>query len=150
MERLVEVVQVRVDEDEYNRWRAQAEAEGRTLSAWVRLRCNAAVAAQGVTFERPPREVYVRASRPTISGAFVEPGVEFRDGDSFRELEHALYCLMVDGDPGHGEHSPERIAAPIEAAIKERWPDRAYFVEVHDSKGGWVQIFQPFGVPRNR
>lgn len=101
-------------------------------------------------FDRPPREVYVRASRPTIGGAFVEPGVELREGDSFRELEHVLFCILVDADPGRGETDPQRIAEPVERAIQERWPDRAYFVEVHDAKGGWIQIFQPFGVPRNR
>lgn len=148
-ERLVDVVQVRVDSDEVDRWRAQAEADGRTLSAWIRQRCNAAAATE-LAFLRPPREVYVRASRPTVAGVFVEPGVEFREGDSFREIEHALFCILVDADPGHVRLEPEQIAAPVELAIKTRWPDRAYFVEVHDSKGGWIQIFQPFGVPRNR
>lgn len=57
------------------------------------------------TFQRPPRETYVRTYRPTNHGMFsVEPGVEFRDGD---------------------------------------------FVEVHGPMG-WIQIFQPYGVPRNQ
>ena len=101
-------------------------------------------------FERPPREVYVRASRRTVACAFVEPGVEFREGDSFREIEAELRSILVDSDPGHAQLEPEQIAAPVELAIRERWPDRAYFIEVHDNQGGWLQIFQPFGVPRNR
>jgi hypothetical protein len=102
-----------------------------------------------VTFTRPPREIYVRTSRPTISGAMVEPGVEFREADQFKAIEHALYVMCVDSDPGAHEHDPVKLAALVEKHIKDRWPDRAYFVEVHDLHGGWVQIFQPFGVPQN-
>lgn len=98
---------------------------------------------------RPPREVYVRASRPTTGGAVVEPGVEYREGDSFSVVEDALRDILFRSDPGNDEHDPVRIATPVESAIRERWPDRAYFVEVHDPRGGWLQIFQPFGVPRN-
>lgn len=100
-------------------------------------------------FRRPPRETYVRTSRPTTGGDFVEPGVEYRDGDHFGAIEDALRQMLVDHDPGRDVHDPVRIAAPVEAAIKERWPDRAYFVEVH-GEDGWIQIFQPFGVPRNQ
>ena len=36
-------------------------------------------------------------------------------------------------------------------ACANTWPDRAYFIEswygVNDNE--WVQIFQPFGVPKN-
>lgn len=140
-----EVVQVRITEEEAARWREEAEADGRSLSAWVRQRCNAVVDSV-----RPPREIYVRASRPTANGAMVEPGVEYRDGDRFDDIAHHLQAIMFDADPGYSEHDPVRIAAPVEEAIKRRWPDRAYFVEVHDPQVGWVQIFQPFGVPRNR
>ena len=99
--------------------------------------------------QRPPREVYVRASRPTTSGAVVEPGIEYRDGDSFDEISQRLWTILFDGDLD-GESDVARIAAPIELAIQQRWPDRAYFIEVHHYRGGWIQIFQPFGVPRNR
>ena len=98
---------------------------------------------------RPPREVYVRAFRPTCTGASVEPGVEYRPGDSFAGMSEQLAQLLFACDPGD-EHDPEKIALPVEAAIQLTWPDRAYFVEVHDVSGGWIQIFQPFGVPRNR
>ena len=31
---------------------------------------------QATEHARPPREAYVGASRPTVGGAFVEPGIE--------------------------------------------------------------------------
>lgn len=97
---------------------------------------------------RPPREVYVRTARPTVNGILVEPGVEYREGDEFAAIEQALTAILVEHDPGSDETDPVRIAAPVEAAIRVRWPDRAYFIEVYGT-GGWIQIFQPFGVPRN-
>lgn len=105
---------------------------------------------QATEYVRPPREAYVRASRPTVGGAFVEPGIELRDGDVFRDIEGELLTMLFETDPGRDEHDPRRIADPLEQRIRERWPDRAYFIEVHDPRGGWLQIFQPFGVPRNR
>lgn len=40
------------------------------------------------------------------------------------------------------------LAGRLEAAIKAKWPDRAYFIEVGNDDEGWVQLFQPYGVPR--
>jgi hypothetical protein len=101
-----------------------------------------------MSFVRPPREAYVRVSRPMESGATVEPGVELRDGDVFGEMAEQLYTMLVAHDLGPDVDDPRRIAAPIERAITTVWPGRAYFIEVH-GVGGWLQIFQPFGVPRN-
>lgn len=98
---------------------------------------------------RPPREAYVRVSRPCAgSGDFVEPGVEFRDGDSFSEMSFELYDLCFRNDISGRDDDPLVMAKTVEKAIISRWPDRAYFVEVHSGQG-WIQIFQPFGVPRN-
>ncbi len=93
--------------------------------------------------------MYARTSRPTHSGATVEPGLEFREGDSFKALEHELWCILFENETGPDEHDPVRIATFVENDIKARWPDRAYFIEVHDPAGGWIQIFQPYGIPRN-
>lgn len=39
----------------------------------------------------------------------------------------------------------------IGLAMRVIWPDRAYFVEVwQEGRRGFAQVFQPFGVPRNR
>lgn len=97
-------------------------------------------------FDRPPCEAYARASRMTTGFATVEPGIELRDGDRFDVLLTDLHAILIDCDTQ--ERDPVRIAGPVEDAIKLRWPDRAYFVEVHNERG-WVQIFQPYGVPRN-
>ena len=37
-----ERVEVRADSDDVKRWRAAAEADGRSLSNWIRQLCNAA------------------------------------------------------------------------------------------------------------
>jgi len=38
----------------------------------------------------------------------------------------------------------------MERAIVATWPDRAYFIEVGNDDEGWVQLFQPWGIPRSR
>lgn len=99
-------------------------------------------------FVRPPREAYVRTSRPCERvNVTVEPGVEFREGDNFDEMTEQLGTMLVVHDPGL-LIDPVKIAEPIERAIAATWPGRAYFIEVHGA-GGWYQVFQPFGVPRN-
>jgi hypothetical protein len=43
------------------------------------------------------------------------------------------------------------VCERIGDAISEVFPDRAYFVEVwQNGRRGFAQVFQPFGVPRNR
>lgn len=48
---------------------------------------------------------------------------------------------------GHGDW--KIMAERIERRIKERWPDRAYFIEVGRDSEGWVQLFQPYNIPRD-
>jgi len=85
----------------------------------------------------------------TEVGAFcVEPAVEWRPGDAFEQLAAALR-LLVRATSTTGD-AMER-AQGIGAAIAAQWDDRAYFVEVWPLGGdGFAQVFQPFGVPRNR
>ena len=106
---------------------------------------------QGVAEVRPPREAYVRTSRPGTRGATVEVGLEFRDGDSFQVLRESLGGILFANDLSEHTQDPIELAAPVEGEIKSTWPDRAYFIEVWSGgdDGGWIQIFQPFGLPRN-
>lgn len=97
---------------------------------------------------RPPVERYLRCS-VTVGGVTVEPGIEWREGDNrtvtLQWLEHIASIIALrsaDGDPMEVARSRE----PQFAAL---WPGRAWFVEVHNGEA-WTQIFQPFGVPRNR
>lgn len=102
-----------------------------------------------MTLDRPPRETYVRTSRASAAcGRMVEPGVEFRTGDDFAAMTSALYdiCYRLDAGDARSINDDAEVVARV---IAETWPGRAYFVEVH-SHDGWIQIFQPFGIPRNR
>lgn len=104
---------------------------------------------QAVTTDlfRPPLETYVRTSRISTGYLTVEPGIEFRDGDDFKIVSKKLRSILVENDTGVGD---ARAAAELVAkAIVGEWPDRAYFIEVHGIDGAWLQIFQPYGIPRN-
>lgn len=108
---------------------------------WSWLRCKLGLV-------RPPREVYVRTSRPAERTEWsVEPGVEFRPADNFNEMTQRLYDVCYQADRRHPLPMPEH-AEEVARLIQLAWPDRAYFVEVHGD-AGWIQIFQPFGIPRN-
>jgi hypothetical protein len=98
---------------------------------------------------RPPREDYVRITLDWY-GFTIEPAVEYRDGDSFGFLAAQLKCGVKD----YGwdkSHDPMEVAMTVARGIEVSWPDRAYFVEVwQEGAEGFAQVFQPFGVPRNR
>jgi hypothetical protein len=122
---------------------------------------------------RPPREDYVRVTVSALGYTF-EPAVEYRDGDLFGRVGYKLrscahnvaHDLMrktteevyadFDARPTPEliiERSPDAMAAcrAVAARIADIWPDRAYFVEVwQEGREGFAQVFQPFGVPRNR
>ncbi len=103
-----------------------------------------------------PREAYVRveAARrgPTGEVAFEAVlGLEFRDGDALQRLyagallvvQAAIHDLPLSADD-------MAIAEAVENELKVSWPDRAYFIEVgRDPHDCWVQVFQPWGVPRS-
>ena len=105
-------------------------------------------------FDRPPREVYLRQLRHMccLTGATIDVGLEWRGED----LRGAVAELLLMVDREHETDSARSLdaislATNAEARIIERWPDRAYFVEAWtgNDESGFIQIFQPFGVPRN-
>lgn len=99
-----------------------------------------------VTWERPPREDYLHITRE-VHGYKVEPGVEYRDGDDIEYIGQELWHIVKDWTG-----ADQMLAArAVGQGIAHRWPDRAYFVEVwKDGSIVMAQVFQPFGVPRNR
>lgn len=105
---------------------------------------------RGVQLHRPPIERYVRCS--VTRGAWtVEPGIEWCEGDSFEALSGDLEVLAAGLASLTDTHrDPISASRRGEAAFAQRWPGRAFFIEVHSTDGRWVQVFQPFGVPRNR
>ena len=107
---------------------------------------------------RPPVERYVRLTL-TDSDMTFEPGLSWVDGEDIGVLsdrlrhvcEALLYRVTREVCPIDGWDIAdfEVIASHFEESMREYWPDRAWFCEVH---GGdtWVQIFQPYGVPKNQ
>lgn len=102
-------------------------------------------------YERPPREAYVRASGK-VSGLDVCAGLEMRDGDDFAALHERVVAQMLGVDALLTGCTAAEIARQLEVQFQYVWPDRAYFLEVGDGdeSKGWVQVYQPFGMPRSR
>lgn len=105
---------------------------------------------RSVYLHRPPIERYVRCS--VTRGAWtVEPGLEWREGDDFEALSgdlEVLACGLASIVDTHRD--PAAAARRGEVAFAARWPGRAFFIEVHAVDGRWIQIYQPYGVPRWR
>lgn len=59
---------------------------------------------------------------------------------SLKDIADAAHLL------GHGDWFIK--AQRMEGRIQERWPGRAYFIEVGNDSEGWVQLFQPYDLPR--
>lgn len=105
---------------------------------------------------RPSVERYVRCSFEIDGELTVEPGLEHRRGDAWlaprlREVaETAARTARRELAPVDGwrEDDMFTLADHLEYAIGATWPGRAWFAEVHHASG-WIQIFQPYGVPRN-
>lgn len=103
--------------------------------------------------KRPPVETYARCS-VTRGDLTIEPGVELRPADDagtvVRELREIADGVCRDIEALRGKHPHLDVAARCAARrIRMQFgDDRAYFVEVYRG-AGWVQIFQPYGVPRN-
>lgn len=102
------------------------------------------------TFQRPPREDYVRVT-VECGGFTIEPAVEYQRGELFSLVAQSLR-RAADGPWSSGECWDQMLVADVIAGrIAERWPDRAYFVEVwQNGTEGFAQVFQPYGVPRNQ
>jgi hypothetical protein len=93
------------------------------------------------------RESYLRIVFHKEGAEYIA-GLELRAGDQFRDLRTLLKvrltAAVLQVDHTDWAHGAEMMARKI----KECWPDRAYFIEVGDDNQGWVQVFQPFGLPR--
>lgn len=102
---------------------------------------------------RPAREAYVRAEF-LWGDVRAEVGLEWRErGEHWSDLLDMLR-LAVNAALDEDDRAPcvLSVVETVERAITARWPDRAYFVEVWPAGGedGWIQVFQPYGLPRNR
>ena len=96
----------------------------------------------------------MRKQRPMCCcvGAVIDIGVEWRPGDSDLGLgELLLRADRVLEDTASRGRDATSIALYVESLIIECWPDRAYFVEAWtgNESDGFIQIFQPYGIPRN-
>lgn len=101
---------------------------------------------------RKPREAYVRAVIEQ-DGVEIIAGLEFRRGERGKLLGVQLRIVVNLAIVRLLKHAAldddEVIAQAVEERIVAQWPDRAYFLEVGRDKQ-WIQIFQPWGVPRER
>ena len=103
---------------------------------------------------RPQREAYARGVMQCGTLELVA-GLEYRAGagESFTVLRDELRTLLGFIALGlvatDGRLDEDALAMAAELAIRGRWPDRAYFIEVGNDTEGWIQIFQPYGVPRS-
>lgn len=93
------------------------------------------------------RESYLRVVM-TREGREYIAGLEWRQPEDLVALQAALKMRMKVATT-HIEYDRwDDLAMAIEKTIKTYWPDRAYFIEVGDDRHGWVQLFQPYGLPR--
>lgn len=73
-------------------------------------------------------------------------------------LDEAASCTVSDFDAevvlGDAFDKDKRMAEAVHVLVDERWPGRAHFIEVQhndtmEDEDGWVQIFQPYGLPQD-
>lgn len=96
---------------------------------------------------RPPRETYARGYA-SEAGFDCTVGIEIRPGDDVEVWTEAARSLALHGAKIASHRDTPRS---IESIIRMIYggDTRAYFIET-EHNGGGVQVFQPFGVPRNR
>jgi len=101
---------------------------------------------------RPPIERYARTSIYILDWT-VEPGVEWRYDDNMdalvADMIRAARACTQDKLTGLAPPSVTELAIALEESYRLAFPDRAFFIEIHNEDGDWLQIFQPFGVPKN-
>jgi hypothetical protein len=97
---------------------------------------------------RPAREAYVRGIC-TWQELEIIAGVELRDGDHFASMRNNIRRVVGFALSESPVVEEKALAECLEVILRERWPDRAYFIEVGNDREGFIQIFQPFGVPRD-
>lgn len=94
---------------------------------------------------RPTREQYIRAW-VQLDGLEVHVGVEYKDGDDVAEM--ADLCMDFMGIAFEASSEDEDVVMQVEQMLQHEWPDRAYFLET-ERAGRGVQVFQPYGLPKN-
>lgn len=101
----------------------------------------------------PTREAYVRVGKKRFADGIVlvqdiecHVGVEFLGEDTFAEMASDLEADIETALRESVSHTD--LVLRMEELILRRWPDRAYFVET-DQWGKGLQVYQPFGMPRN-
>ncbi len=93
------------------------------------------------------REAYLRVVLNREGIEYIA-GLEWREGEDLAALKAALKMRMSTATIGMQHDRWDALSLAIEKTIKKYWPDRAYFVEVGDDAHGWIQLFQPYGLPR--
>ena len=100
---------------------------------------------------RPPVERYARTTF-TTAGITIEPGIQYELLENVVELGRRLREIAAEAAAHRmalGAYAIDSVAIAVERAVAATWPERAFFVEVYDADGNWIQIFQPYGLPRN-
>lgn len=99
------------------------------------------------------REKYAR-HRALLGGVEVIAGLEMKDAEKYsplaKQLEDALETQVKWYRRDERPLVPDdydNLAEAVGKQIKHWWPDRAYFIEVGE-EDKWVQLFQPYGVPK--
>lgn len=72
-------------------------------------------------------------------------------------LDEAASAVLSDSNEkafGDAFDRDQRMAEAVHVLVDERWPGRAHFIEVQhndtmEDEDGWVQIFQPYGLPQD-
>ena len=90
------------------------------------------------------REAYARGYAER-GGFECSVGIEWRDGDDIDGLSRIAHEI-ADYSAEWGRHDLATTSA--EDKITAHWPGRAYFIET-ERDGQGVQVYQPFGMPRN-
>lgn len=100
-------------------------------------------AMKDLLLSRPSREAYARGYAER-DGFEVTVGVEWRR-EPIADLASWAEAL-ARAAAEFGDHATS--VRHVENVIEAVYPDRAYFAET-ERAGAGVQVFQPFGLPRN-
>ncbi len=92
----------------------------------------------------PPRESYARAW-VVKGGLEFSLGLEYDDEEEAEELSAWLKNL---GENALEHETRVSVVSYAEQIIRTSRPGRAYFIETERENKG-VQIYQPYGLPRN-
>jgi hypothetical protein len=100
-------------------------------------------------------ERYVRLSMAGLEKGNDEyiVGLEYTPLESLSHLRSMLRGLVLEAvrtakPSGQGERDAA-VAEELHRLIVEAFPGRAHFLEIqHDDDDGWVQVFQPYGLPK--